>query len=56
MKKEVKIQKILFLVTAIICLIYLIRHFIIGNEYNDTFWIALLWLVMGLYLYKYPAK
>ncbi len=46
--------RILFLITALVCLIYVIKKFIDGPAYDGTFWIAIMWIFMGFYLYKYP--
>ena len=46
--------RILFLITAIVCLIYLVKNFFEGPEYDGIFWVSVLWVFLGVYLYKYP--
>jgi len=46
--------RILFLITAIACLVYLIKNLIEGPVYNGIFFICIFWVFAGIYLYKKP--
>jgi len=48
--------RILFLITAIVCLVYLIKNLLEGPEYNGIFWICIFWVFAGIYLYKKPIQ
>ena len=48
--------RILFLITSIASLLYVINIFYEGTEYDGNFWIAVIWIFMGIYLYKYPWR
>ena len=48
--------RMLFLITSIICLIFVIENLYNGPEYDGIFWIAVMWVFLGFYLYKYPME
>lgn len=49
-------SRYLFLITAIVGMIYLAGQIYKGLNYNGNFWIALWMVIMGLYLFKYPIE
>ena len=48
--------KYIFIITAIVCLIQVIKTLIDKGEYDGTFWIALMWVFAGVILFKSPMQ